>query len=162
MNPGDAAAALQLRDIHLPPAPSWWPPAPGWWLLALLTVAVLWWVAGRPRRRWRQRRARRQLIEQLAAVQQAHPVEREPAAALAAASELLRRACRRYAPDAVALTGDAWLAFLDRGLADQPFSAGPGRLLLDGPFRPSVPVEDAREVLALVARRLPRLVDGGR
>ncbi|MDQ2778535.1 MAG: DUF4381 family protein, partial [Pseudomonadota bacterium] len=26
--------ALQLRAIHLPPAPPWWPPAPGWWALA--------------------------------------------------------------------------------------------------------------------------------
>src|SRR5690606_27121013 len=33
MNP---AAAPDLRDIHLPPAPAWWPPAPGWWLLAIL------------------------------------------------------------------------------------------------------------------------------
>ena len=32
---------LQLRDIHLPPEPSWWPPAPGWWLLALLLVIYL-------------------------------------------------------------------------------------------------------------------------
>ena len=29
----------QLRDIHLPPAPSWWPPAPGWWVLAALLAA---------------------------------------------------------------------------------------------------------------------------
>ncbi|MDP7406676.1 MAG: DUF4381 domain-containing protein, partial [SAR324 cluster bacterium] len=22
-----------LRDVHLPPAVSWWPPAPGWWII---------------------------------------------------------------------------------------------------------------------------------
>ena len=32
---------LQLRDIHLPPEPSWWPPAPGWWLLAAILVAAI-------------------------------------------------------------------------------------------------------------------------
>ena len=45
MNP--AASNLQLRDIHLPDAVSWWPPAPGWWLLlgglllALLFIRVI-------------------------------------------------------------------------------------------------------------------------
>ena len=29
-----------LRDIHLPPDPSWWPPAPGWWMLAALVVTI--------------------------------------------------------------------------------------------------------------------------
>lgn len=33
----------QLRDVHLPPDPSWWPPAFGWWLFALLLLlAVIW------------------------------------------------------------------------------------------------------------------------
>src|SRR5690606_33347163 len=32
--------ALLLRDIHQPPAPSWWPPAPGWWLLAGIVLVV--------------------------------------------------------------------------------------------------------------------------
>ncbi|MEJ2090486.1 MAG: DUF4381 domain-containing protein, partial [Gammaproteobacteria bacterium] len=31
----------QLKDIHLPPDPTWWPPAPGWWLLALVAAAGL-------------------------------------------------------------------------------------------------------------------------
>ena len=30
-----------LRDIHLPPEPSWWPPAPGWWILFVLAMGVL-------------------------------------------------------------------------------------------------------------------------
>ena len=33
-----APAGPDLRDIHLPPAPSWWPPAPGWWLLAFVLL----------------------------------------------------------------------------------------------------------------------------
>ena len=38
-----AAQGPVLRDIHLPPDPSWWPPAPGWWMLAglLLLLALL-------------------------------------------------------------------------------------------------------------------------
>ena len=43
----------QLRDIHVPPEPSWWPLAAGWWiivaLLCCLVLAVLLW-------RWWNRR----------------------------------------------------------------------------------------------------------
>jgi hypothetical protein len=40
------SANLPLRDVQLPPAPSWWPPAPGYLmvgavLLVLLVIAVL-------------------------------------------------------------------------------------------------------------------------
>ena len=32
----------QLKDVHLPPPPSWWPPALGYWVVAgALCVAVL-------------------------------------------------------------------------------------------------------------------------
>ncbi len=30
---GATPTTLELRDIHLPEAISWWPPAPGWWFL---------------------------------------------------------------------------------------------------------------------------------
>lgn len=39
MNPQDPLA--QLRDIHLPPAITWWPPAPGWWILTIVLLAAL-------------------------------------------------------------------------------------------------------------------------
>ncbi|MBT3811581.1 MAG: DUF4381 domain-containing protein, partial [Gammaproteobacteria bacterium] len=35
------APELPLRDIHLPPAISWWPPAIGWWILAVLIPLCL-------------------------------------------------------------------------------------------------------------------------
>ena len=54
----NAPSGPDLRDIHLPPAPSWWPPAPGWWLLAivlLIAIAVGVWTL---LRLWRERRWR--------------------------------------------------------------------------------------------------------
>jgi hypothetical protein len=54
------SANLPLRDVQLPPAPSWWPPAPGYLmvggavLLVLLVIAVLWWRRRRRRQRWLQ------------------------------------------------------------------------------------------------------------
>ena len=37
----NAASGPDLRDIHLPPTPSWWPPAPGWWLLAIVVLIAI-------------------------------------------------------------------------------------------------------------------------
>lgn len=101
---------LPLRDIHLPPEPSWWPPAPGWWLLALLLVAALVWLGRRILGGLRARRRRRALLaeyEALAAISDAR-------AQLAAMSALLRRAARLRAPEAATLDGSAWAAFLQR------------------------------------------------
>ena len=64
MNP-NVELSLRLRDLHLPPEPSWWPPALGWWvLLALFIVAMhaaLRWGWPRVRQWWRMRQLRRQL-----------------------------------------------------------------------------------------------------
>jgi hypothetical protein len=135
---------LQLRDIHLPPEPSWWPPAPGWWLLALL-VCVLAYLIGRTLlRRWRARRRRLALLaefdRELGVV--------EPAAQLAAISQLLRRAARVRDPASATLAGSAWLEFLDQNLdpAAAFFARGAGRVLLDGPYRPGV---DENSIAAL-------------
>ena len=147
---------LPLRDIHQPPAPPWWPPAPGWWwlvavLLVLLAFAAWWWLRGR-----RRRAAIVRLFDERVDAA-ATPVER-----VAAMSELLRRAARRRDPAADRLQGDAWLAFLDgdtqAASANGPFSAGAGRVLLDGGFRREIDDDAAAALLPLARRRYLELM----
>ena len=137
--PDEAATTLPLRDIHLPPDPSFWPPAPGWWLLAALLLGAGLLLARRLPR-WRARRRLRRAIEaELDRI--AADRESDPATRAAALSGLLRRAARLIDPAAVALSGEDWLAFLDRqwpparrGVAS--FRQEPARLLLELPYRP--------------------------
>ena len=139
--------SLVLRDIHQPPAPSWWPPAIGWWLLAavvLLAVAAWAW------RAWRRRRRRREIARMFDAGIAAAAT---PAARIAAASMLLRRAARLRDPAAAALQGNAWLAFLDAGAPAPLFAGEAGALLLDGGFRPEVDVARADALVALARLR---------
>lgn len=136
---------LALRDIHPMPPPSWWPPAPGWWLVAAVMVAALAVWAWCVRRRQRHRAQVALLFDD--AVANAG----SPAQAVAAMSELLRRAARRHDPAADRLQGDAWLALLDRDQKQPRFGTPEGRLLLDGAFRPDVEAADV-EALRRIAR----------
>lgn len=137
MNPSDAGP--ELRDIHLPSAPSWWPPAPGWWLLAVLLLACLAFVGHRLWRRLAERRWRRRVLAELDRIAAAHRAGSDPAALVADVSQLLRRASRLLDPNAVAARDEEWLAFLDRRLgADATaFRSGVGRALVDAPYRRS-------------------------
>jgi hypothetical protein len=140
-----AQATLVLRDIHQPPAPPWWPPAPGWWLVAALVVAaVIVWAVLELRRR-RQRASHAAVFEDRVAAASTRPQQ------VAAMSELLRRATRQRDRDADALQGEAWLAWLDGDDPARPFTVGPGRLLLDGGFRPDIDA-DRLDALRPVAR----------
>lgn len=139
--------AIVLRDIHQPPAPPWWPPAPGWWLLAaiLLALACAGWY-------WQRRRRNRQRA--IAAVfDDALAHAGQPAAQVAAMSELLRRAARRRDPMADKLHGEAWLAFLDAGDSGRHFSQGTGRLLLEGGFRADADPQDVGRLRELARER---------
>ena len=143
---------LNLRDVQLPPAPSWWPPAPGWWLLAgavllVLTLVLLWvWRSQRQRQRWRQ-----QFESELQAA--TNEAER-----LAVMSGLLRRAARRHHPGADLLQGEAWLQLLD-GTGKQ-FSQGPGRVLLDGMYQPHARLGSTQQLQVLVQQRFVQLMAG--
>ena len=152
-----AQPELALRDIHHLPAPPWWPPAPGWWLLLALVLVILalaagWWL----RRRHRHAAAARLFDQRIGAAS-------TPVARVAAMSELLRRAARLRDPAADRLQGDAWLQFLDGDSAKgadarQPFSQGPGRLLLDGGFRRAMAAEDVDALQPLARNRYLQLM----
>lgn len=131
------SANLPLRDVQLPPAPSWWPPAPGYLmvggavLLVILALALLWW----------QRRRRRQRC--LQAFDQELATTADATAELAAIAGLLRRAARQAQPGSESLRDDAWWQRVDpKGtLPDARRS-----LLAEGAYRPRV---DASEVAAV-------------
>ncbi|MDR2012904.1 MAG: DUF4381 domain-containing protein [Rhodanobacter sp.] len=165
MNPGP-----ELRDIHLPPAPSWWPPAPGWWLLALIGCAVLAWAVHVSVRRLRERRWRARVCAELERIAAAHAAQPDPVRLTTQVSHLLRRASLLVEPHAAALRDEAWLDFLDRQLPASSetaasFRRGAGRALLDAPFRrandPGVDV-DAPALLALARAWLDATLKKGR
>ena len=151
-----------LRDIHLPAEPAWWPPAPGWWLVAALALVLLGWGLLALRTRLRRRR-RLQRIEALAAdAGRRFPDPAQGAELAAELSQLLRRAARLADPPAVALRGEAWLQWLDAGDPGAPFSRGPGRLLLEAPYRGELPRSAVEPLVPLVRTQLRRIAERAR
>ncbi len=150
---------IPLRDLHLPEAISWWPLAPGWWVVIGIVLVGL----GFLLRAWLRTRARgaarRYAMRQLDVLEQQFNEHRDPVAFGSDLSELLRRTMLAYAPrqDVAGLTGDAWLQWLDRDLAQPLFSNGPGRQILELPYRkPSIelPVADMDRLVAAVRHRV--------
>ena len=141
---------LVLRDVHVPAAPGLWPPAPGWWLVAAAILLVASMATFIHWRRRKKRQAWQRVFDQACA-------DPSPAAQIAGLSELLRRAARGVDPNADRMQGDAWLRFLD-GDKGREFSAGPGRLLLDGGYRRALPEDSLHAVKALAHARFLQLM----
>lgn len=156
---------IPLRDLHLPETIGWWPLAPGWWFViaavAIIAILLL--------RRWMQRRslaaARRHALRKFDRARRAYADHGSAVALGIELSELLRRTMLAYAPraDIAGLTGDAWLAWLDRDLPKSHFREGAGRVLLDLPYRDPATAEqdvDIDGMLDAVRERL-RIPIGG-
>jgi len=128
----------ELRDIHMPPPVEAWPPAPGWWILGIMVLAglvamALWWL-----RRWRANRYRREALRELLRLYRAYEQHQDAATWLREFEALLKRvALTRYPREDVAsLTGESWVAFLDKTGASNDFTMGAGQALIDGIYRP--------------------------
>ncbi len=138
MNPA-SQAALQLRDIHLPPEPGFWPPAPGWWILVILLIVLLVWAARTALRHYRLRRQRQRILAMLDELEQ--DTNTVTPQRIARISSLLRRLALMHYPrqQVAALTGTDWLCFLDESGGNGRFSHGPGQVLASGPYQSTLP-----------------------
>ena len=133
----------ELRPLHLPPEITWWPPAPGWWLLALLLVLLIVWA----RIVVRRGRPRREALRILRAIEQ------QDLAAPALAQQvnlLLRRYAMACYPHCMAgaLTGQAWLEFLNRHSAGRDFCSSAASALTGAAFAAHAQI-DTDELFAL-------------
>ncbi len=149
---------LPLRDIHLPPAISWWPPAIGWWLLlvGLVLLPVVFYALRQHRRR---RHYRALAILRLEGLARQYDAQADARQLLQGLSRLLRQVTLLHYPQdsCAGLVGEAWLSFLDRPLEGEPFSQGIGRLLENGPYLPQAEDIDAKALLAVCRDWLQRL-----
>lgn len=156
---------LPLRDLHLPDPIGWWPLAPGWWMLIALVLVGLGWLLVRA---WRIRRfnaPRRYAIQALATLEAEYLSHRNPVVLGQQLSELLRRGMLAYAPrhEVAGLTGERWLAWLDRGMPVPYFHTQGGRSLLALPYRdPDGDFSDVdiNALLAAVKMRLSTPIGG--
>lgn len=109
-----------LRDIHLPPDPSWWPPAPGWWVLAALSVLVVCACVAVWRARRAMLRQRERIVAQLDALISQHQRDGDHVALASGMHQLLRRVARRHEPMAAQQRGQAWQDTLARMPVEAP------------------------------------------
>lgn len=128
---------LPLRDIHLPEAVGWWPLAPGWWLLLAVFIGIAVWLSVRALRRYKVAAPRRYAMRELQRIEDEFRRQADPVALGRQVSELLRRSMLAYAPrhEVAGLTGESWLAWLDRDLPVPYFHTEGGKSLLQLPYR---------------------------
>jgi hypothetical protein len=150
---------IPLRDLHLPPEIIWWPLAPGWWVLLALFAMGLVWLLYKSAMRWRAGKSRRAALRALAILDKEYRADGNTDRFAKQLSELLRRGMLAYAPRAevAGLTGERWLQWLDKGMAENVFTQGPGQALESLPYRnPELGDEgvDVEGLIDAVRRRL--------
>jgi len=137
----EADPLAQLRDIHLPEQIGWWPLAPGWWLLALLTIAAIFFL-GRKHLLQRQRNRYRQTAGvELQSFNRRYGKDQNVSLYLADTQKLLRRVALHRYPDQrrkfASLSGEEWLQFLNSCCNDPVFTEEHSPVFVSLPYQKS-------------------------
>lgn len=137
-------------DITLPAAnktyatPSIWPLATGWWVIIVLLLTILGFALYKGYRYWKMKQQQTILLKTLSKLDNTlqhthHPHEKS--AALVQMNQLLRRLALMHFPrqQVASLTGQQWLAFLDKTGKTTAFSHGAGQVLANAPYTAQLP-----------------------
>jgi len=143
MNPQMPPVQLELRDIHLPDAISWWPLAPGWWLLLATVVGIILFIFI-ARRIYKSRQLKRDVHSELNEIKSIFQQTQNKSQLAKSLSVLLRRASISYYPDTknngAGLTGQQWLSWLDNttqhSQKTKQFQSDVGNVLINAPYLP--------------------------
>lgn len=99
-----------LHDISLPAAISAWPPAIGWWLILCTAIISIGLSAFFVIRTYRRKQKRQRYLQVLQTLE-----PQQNTAYYAALNRLLKQICLAYrGPAGNTLSGEAWLAYLDK------------------------------------------------
>jgi hypothetical protein len=125
-----------IEEIHLPEPVAWWPQTPGWIILAGLFLLWCLFRLYLAARIWWHNRYRRAALAQLDKLEQRAAGQYQ--LVLPALPPLLKATALQAFPraDVAALSGEPWLAFLDRHYDGASFRQGSGRQLLSIAYRP--------------------------
>lgn len=149
---------LPFRDIHLPPSISWWPLAFGWWVMISIVIAILV-VIFILVRNYLKSSLKKDAAKELNSIEQMYLQTQDSTRCVSALSILLRRVIlsQKQQVSAAGITGHAWLQLLDQYSGTCEFSQGPGKILLVGPYQPTVEKDDVDQLIQLCRKWVNRL-----
>jgi len=159
-------SALQnLHEIFLPEPVSWMPQTMGWYVVfGIILFLAGWWVYGRLRR-FRANRYRRLALAELEVIERELNQPEKRSNALAEIPVLLKKTALSAYPrtDVADLSGEEWLAFLDKTMGGKNFAEGEGGLLPELAYAPAhritqLPDEHIGDLLRLVRHWIKRHV----
>ena len=146
-----------LKDIHLPPAISWWPPAPGWWILGIIIFSIFIFIIIILYRIYKRRMPKVEALRILKNLQRQSSKNNNELKKLRELSQLLRRtALSIYSQEEVAsLQGTEWLEFLDKTGQTNVFTKGHGKIFGEDIFKLN-PKFDLEDLFLVVSKWLKK------
>ncbi len=132
----DPGSLQNLHDIVVPDPASFWPPAPGWYALAVLVLMLAVWTVSQLYIAWKNNRYRREALAELDRLAAGSSQAEYRIGVLRQLNALLKRTALAVWPrtEVADLSGDRWLAFLDRTGGTTSFGREPVSLLSEISF----------------------------